>query len=171
MVLIPSPMVAATPLVSTLVGTARTMAFDSEGDLYLALREGNAIYRITSKSGTIHHLAGTGEQGYSGDGGPARAAKFAGPKGPVLAQLLGAAVLGGASANWTARGSALGGIYGRAVVVGNQTHLTIGALLLLNGGFDIGADHPAYWLLTALYVVGAAFFICLAFFSSGLREN
>jgi hypothetical protein len=91
--------------------------------------------------------------------------------GPVLVQLLGAALLGGASANWTARGSALGGIYGRAVVVGNQTHLTIGALLLLNGGLDLGADHPAYWLLTVLYVVGAAFFIYLTFFSSGLREN
>jgi DNA-binding beta-propeller fold protein YncE len=59
----------------------RTMSFDLDGNLYLALREGNAIYRIASKAGTIHHLAGTGEQGYSGDGGPARLAKLAGPKG------------------------------------------------------------------------------------------
>jgi DNA-binding beta-propeller fold protein YncE len=59
----------------------RTMSFDGDGNLYLALREGNAIYRIASKAGTIHHLAGTGEQGYSGDGGPARLAKLAGPKG------------------------------------------------------------------------------------------
>ena len=59
----------------------RTMAFDDEGNLYLALREGNAIYRIASKAGTIYHLAGTGEQGYAGDGGPARLAKLAGPKG------------------------------------------------------------------------------------------
>jgi hypothetical protein len=59
----------------------RTMAFDQDGDLYLALREGNAIYRIASKAGTIHHLAGTGEQGYAGDGEPARLAKLAGPKG------------------------------------------------------------------------------------------
>ena len=59
----------------------RTMAFDDDGNLYLALREGNAIYRIASKAGTINHLAGTGEQGYAGDGGPARLAKLAGPKG------------------------------------------------------------------------------------------
>jgi sugar lactone lactonase YvrE len=59
----------------------RTIALDHEGNLYLALREGNAIYRIMSRSGTIHHLAGTGEQGYSGDRGPARLAKLAGPKG------------------------------------------------------------------------------------------
>jgi sugar lactone lactonase YvrE len=59
----------------------RTLVFDSSGDLYLALREGNAIYRIDSRAATIHHVAGTGEQGYSGDGGSARAAKLAGPKG------------------------------------------------------------------------------------------
>jgi len=59
----------------------RTMVFDHEGNLYLALREGNAIYRIASKTGTLHHLAGTDEEGYSGDGGPAHLAKLAGPKG------------------------------------------------------------------------------------------
>jgi sugar lactone lactonase YvrE len=59
----------------------RTMVFDHEGNLYLALREGNAIYRIESKTGILHHLAGTGEQGYSGDGGPAPLARLAGPKG------------------------------------------------------------------------------------------
>jgi DNA-binding beta-propeller fold protein YncE len=63
----------------------RTMAFDGDGNLYLALREGNAIYRVTPKTRTIHHLAGTGEQGYSGDGGPARLAKLAGPKGLAYA--------------------------------------------------------------------------------------
>ena len=59
----------------------RAMAFDSMGNLYLALREGNAIYRIDGRSQTIHHIAGTGEQGYSGDGGDAREAKLGGPKG------------------------------------------------------------------------------------------
>lgn len=74
-----------TPDGARLDGTAlngpRTIAFDRGGNLYLALREGNAIYRIDTKSRTIHHLAGTGEQGYAGDGGPARAATLAGPKG------------------------------------------------------------------------------------------
>lgn len=63
----------------------RTIAFDREGNLYVALREGNAIYRITPKTATIHHVAGTGEQGYSGDGGPARQATLAGPKGLAYA--------------------------------------------------------------------------------------
>lgn len=79
---------AATPDGARLVGTPlngpRTMAFCG-GELYLALREGNAIYRIAAEAGTLHHVAGTGEQGYSGDGGPARRARFAGPKGLACA--------------------------------------------------------------------------------------
>ena len=59
----------------------RTMVLDEKGDLYLALREGNAIYRIAAATQTLHHVAGTGKQGLSGDGGPARAAELAGPKG------------------------------------------------------------------------------------------
>jgi DNA-binding beta-propeller fold protein YncE len=76
---------AATPDGAPLAGTPlngpRTLAFDKSGNLYLALREGNAIYRIDGRSATLHHVAGTGEQGYAGDGGPARVAKLAGPKG------------------------------------------------------------------------------------------
>jgi sugar lactone lactonase YvrE len=49
--------------------------------LYLALREGNTVYRIDPKAGKIYHLAGTGEKGYTGDGGPAKQAKLSGPKG------------------------------------------------------------------------------------------
>jgi sugar lactone lactonase YvrE len=69
------------PLRGTGLNGPRTMAMAPGGDLYLALREGNAIYRISAKTGTLHRIAGTGEQGYSGDGGPALYAKLAGPKG------------------------------------------------------------------------------------------
>ena len=73
------------PLQGTPLNGPRTMAVDRDGSIYLALREGNAIYRIARDTRTLHHLAGTGEQGYSGDGGPARLAKLAGPKGLALA--------------------------------------------------------------------------------------
>ncbi len=69
------------PLKGTPLNGPRTMAIDSGGDIYLALREGNAIYRVDGRSLTLHHVAGTGEQGYSGDGGPARLARLGGPKG------------------------------------------------------------------------------------------
>jgi sugar lactone lactonase YvrE len=72
------------PLKGTPLNGPRTMVIDRDGTIYLALREGNALYRIAPKTRTLHHLAGTGEQGYSGDGGPARAAKLAGPKGLAL---------------------------------------------------------------------------------------
>jgi sugar lactone lactonase YvrE len=72
------------PLAGTPLNGPRTMVVDRDGTIYLALREGNALFRIAPKTGTLHHLAGTGEQGYSGDGGPARRAKLAGPKGLAL---------------------------------------------------------------------------------------
>ena len=62
----------------------RTFAMAPNGDLYLALREGNAILRIDRATQTFHRVAGTGEQGYSGDGGPALNAKLAGPKGLAI---------------------------------------------------------------------------------------
>jgi sugar lactone lactonase YvrE len=62
----------------------RATAIGPDGTIYLALREGNAIYRIAAATRTLHHLAGTGEHGFSGDGGPARLARLAGPKGLAL---------------------------------------------------------------------------------------
>jgi sugar lactone lactonase YvrE len=73
------------PLKGTPLNGPRTIAFDKDGQLFLALREGNAIYRIDPSSVTIHHVAGTGKQGYRGDGGPARLAELAGPKGLACA--------------------------------------------------------------------------------------
>jgi sugar lactone lactonase YvrE len=72
------------PVKSAPLNGPRTIAIDRDGTLYLALREGNAVYRISARTATVHHVAGTGEQGYSGDGGPARSARLGGPKGLAL---------------------------------------------------------------------------------------
>jgi sugar lactone lactonase YvrE len=69
------------PLSNTPLNGPRTIVFDAAGNLYLALREGNAIYRVDRRSARFRHVAGTGQQGYSGDAGPARIATLAGPKG------------------------------------------------------------------------------------------
>jgi DNA-binding beta-propeller fold protein YncE len=74
------------PVKSAPLNGPRTIAIDRDGNLYLALREGNAIYRIAPKAATVHHVAGTGEQGYSGDDGPARVARLGGPKGLAYAR-------------------------------------------------------------------------------------
>ena len=49
--------------------------------MWLALREGNAVFKIDMKNGTFHHVAGTGKQGFTGNGGPAIQATLSGPKG------------------------------------------------------------------------------------------
>jgi hypothetical protein len=96
-------------------------------------------------------------------------AVLAGAAGPLV-QWLGAALLGFATMNWTARGAALGGIYGRALVVANQTHATIGALVLLRHGSGAGGS-PAYWAVTLFYTAAALYFSYLAFFATGLRPG
>ena len=72
------------PIKGTPLNGPRALAFDGQDNLVLALREGNAIYRLDLAAGTIHHIAGTGKSGYFGDGGDARKAELAGPKGVAL---------------------------------------------------------------------------------------
>jgi len=69
------------PLAGTPLNGPRAISVDPAGNLYLVLREGNAVYRIDARAGRIYHLAGTGENGHTGDGGPAKLARLAGPKG------------------------------------------------------------------------------------------
>jgi len=45
------------------------------------LREGNRVFEVDVARRQLKLVAGTGEMGYSGDGGPAVSAKFNGPKG------------------------------------------------------------------------------------------
>ena len=78
----PTPDGAA--ITGTPLNGPRTLDFDGDHSLYLALREGNAVYRMDLNSMTLHHLAGTGKKGYAGDGGPAKQALLAGPKGIAL---------------------------------------------------------------------------------------
>ena len=74
------PTVDGAELSATPLNGPRTMAVDPDGTVFLALREGNQIYRIDTDR-TIHRIGGTGEFGYAGDGGAALDAQLAGPKG------------------------------------------------------------------------------------------
>ena len=57
----------------------RAICADSDGIVYLCEREGNTLRKI-DPNGIITTIGGTGEKGYSGDGGPAINATFNGPK-------------------------------------------------------------------------------------------
>lgn len=63
----------------------RTLDFDQRGRLWLALREGNQVFVLDLGEGTIHHVAGTGQKGFTGNGGPAKHATLSGPKGIAIA--------------------------------------------------------------------------------------
>ena len=69
------------PMRGTPLNGPRTLAFDASGHGYLALREGNAVFRIEARTAILRHVAGSGARGYAGDGGPARSAALGGPKG------------------------------------------------------------------------------------------
>lgn len=74
------------PIAGTPLNGPRAIDFDRNGDMWLALREGNAIYRIEMKAGTLHHVAGVGgKAGFTGNGGPALQAMLSGPKGISIA--------------------------------------------------------------------------------------
>ena len=49
--------------------------------MWIALREGHSVWKLDLDTGLLSHVAGTGEKGYSGDGGAALEATFNGPKG------------------------------------------------------------------------------------------
>jgi streptogramin lyase len=82
------------PVSGTPVNGPRTIALAPNGDLFVALREGNMIYRVDAKTRTFHRVAGTGETGYSGDGGPALNATFGGSARGPTAKLAGPKGLG-----------------------------------------------------------------------------
>lgn len=59
----------------------RAIDFDRDGNLWLALREGNQILEWKRASDTFQLVAGTGAEGFTGNGGPAAKAALSGPKG------------------------------------------------------------------------------------------
>ena len=59
------------------------VAVDAAGNLYIADEYNHRIRRVDS-SGIITTIAGTGERGFAGDGGPAVEARLAGPRGVAV---------------------------------------------------------------------------------------
>ncbi len=57
------------------------LAIDKQGDLYVVDRGNNRVRKINMSTGIITTIAGTGEEGYSGDGDLARNAKLSNPTG------------------------------------------------------------------------------------------
>lgn len=73
------------PIAGAALNGPRALAFDKAGNLWLALREGNRVLKLDLAKGTLHHIAGTGAKGFTGNGGSAKEATFDGPKGIAVA--------------------------------------------------------------------------------------
>ena len=69
------------PITGTALNGPRSIDADRDGNAYLVLREGNAVYRLDLSGDRLQKVAGTGERGYDGDGAEANSARFNGPKG------------------------------------------------------------------------------------------
>lgn len=88
----------------------------------------------------------------------------------VLVQMLGALFFSFALMNWTAKDSAIGGIYARPVSLANFSHFFSGALLLVKFLFSNPFSFPVL-LVTLLYVVFAVIFYWLVFRAIGLKAQ
>ena len=60
------------------------VAVDSRGNVFIANRKHRRIRRVDSATGVIDTVAGNGERGFSGDGGPATGASLAYPVGVAV---------------------------------------------------------------------------------------
>ena len=87
----------------------------------------------------------------------------------MLVQLMGALYFGFAIMNWTAKDSAIGGVYARPVSLANFSHFLTGALLLAKNLFD--EFSPLMLIVTVVYVVFAACFYWLVFRATGLKST
>jgi streptogramin lyase len=80
----PGPTPDGAPIVGTPLNNPRSIDFDRAGNLWLVTREGNQLLKLDFKAGKIHHIAGTGASGFTGNGGPAKLATLSGPKGVAI---------------------------------------------------------------------------------------
>jgi NHL repeat len=66
------------PAVDAQFNGPHSLAVFANGDILIADTWNNRVRKIDARSGRITNVAGSGEKGYSGDGGPATKAKFGG---------------------------------------------------------------------------------------------
>ena len=85
----------------------------------------------------------------------------------VLIQLLGALYFSMALMNWTAKDSAIGGIYARPVSLANFAHFFAGTLLLIR--YQLSNEFNLFILVTlTLYAILASLFYWLVFRHTGI---
>ncbi len=72
------------PATQALLNNPFDLAFDPSGSLSFSDTYNHCIRRIDARSGVITTIAGTGEAGFAGDGGPAKLAQMNQPYGIII---------------------------------------------------------------------------------------
>jgi len=80
----------------------------------------------------------------------------------LTGQLLGSLYLGFAAANWTARGSMIGGIYARPLSIANFVHFVVGGTVLAKG-ISAATFNAGYISLVLVYLAFAVLFILVLY--------
>ncbi|MDY7394672.1 T9SS type A sorting domain-containing protein [Aureibaculum sp. 2210JD6-5] len=72
------------PNINEPLGGPFNVVFDKQGNLYVSVNGDSNVKKVDFTTGKVTVVAGTGEVGFSGDGGQASAAKLANPTGLAL---------------------------------------------------------------------------------------
>ena len=72
------------PATQALLNNPFDLAFDPSGSLCFSDTYNHCIRRIDARTGVISTIAGTGQSGFAGDGGPATRARMNQPYGIVI---------------------------------------------------------------------------------------
>ena len=76
----------------------------------------------------------------------------------LFLKILSAIYLGFGILNWTAKGTLIGGIYNKPIVLGNLLHFAVGAIELIKVIFNIQVHKEIIIFLTVFYVIFAILF-------------
>jgi hypothetical protein len=88
----------------------------------------------------------------------------------IPVQLMGSLYFAFALVNWTAKDSAIGGIYARPVSLGNFSHFFVGALILIKY-FLSNTSNLVVLLIMMAYILFAIAFYWLVFRATGLPKG
>ena len=77
----------------------------------------------------------------------------------LFLKILSALYLGFGILNWLAKGTLIGGIYNRPIVIGNLMHFGTGAIVLVKVVSNIQIHSEIFIFLTAVYVIFAIIFV------------
>src|SRR5688572_20619881 len=72
------------PATQALLNEPYEVRFDTDGNMYFVEMQNHLVRRVDAKTGRISTVAGTGQPGYGGDGGPALSAQFRNPHSIAL---------------------------------------------------------------------------------------